>query len=354
MSAPHLGSGTVVASKYSIRALLAFHGATATYQATDGQGAGVALKLLDPAIGQRADVMGELERVKAESAALSRLGVLPVVDSGYDPATSAPFLVSEYMSIPSLARLLENGPLSEQVVQLILQGMATALDAAHSRGLFHHCLKPTDVFVGPAPSYPVLVADFGARVVQAAVPSQEAYASAAPWLAPEQLHGAVTPSAHPDVYSVALIAFYALTGRPYWLACQSNPVDLPALQQEALQPLVPLSRRAQELGRQWNPALDAPLARALAASPGERPASVGQLVQSMWPSAAPAAALSAPQMSQPGYAPAPQPSTPGMMAPAASPQLGAAGIPPDSASAPPLVPGAAPPAAGVEAAVPHP
>jgi len=341
VSAPHLGPGTVVAGKYTIRTLLAFHGATATYHASDSQGGQVALKLLEPAIGQRADVMGEIDRVKAESAALSTVGILPILDSGYDPATSAPFVASEYLTIPSLARLLENGPLSEQVVQLLLRGVARTLDAAHARSLVHHSLKPTNLFVGPAPNYPVLTADFSARVIRDAVPTQEAYASSAPWLAPEQLQGPVQPSPQPDVYAAALIAFYALTGRPYWLSCQSSPADLHALQQEALAPHVPVSGRAQELGRPLNPALDGAFARALAANPAERPVGVGQLVQTMWPGDASAVAAPMPQASHPGYAAAPPPSSPAMAVAAPSaPQMAPVQAGPNGAVADPqVVPG---------------
>ena len=281
MTAPHLEPGHVVAGKYAVRSLMAFTGATATYHATDAQGAQLAVKLLDPAIGQRADVMAALDKTAAESAALAHNSVVPVLDAGYDVSTGAPFRATELLTIPSLGRLVETGPLSDEVTAAIVRGLSLALDAAHARGLFHHALKPNNVFVGPAPHYPVLLTDFGARVIHEALPTQEMYSVAAPWLAPEQLYSGVPVGPQTDVYAVALLAFYALTGRPYWWSCQSSPPDIPTWQQEIVAPHVPVSQRARELGRSLNGALDGLFARALAVNPAERPGSVGELAQAL-------------------------------------------------------------------------
>ena len=70
MTAPHLGPGHAVAGRYTIRALLGFTGEAATYHAASSQGQEVVLKLFDPAIGQRADVMSQLERTQAQVAAM--------------------------------------------------------------------------------------------------------------------------------------------------------------------------------------------------------------------------------------------------------------------------------------------
>lgn len=357
MSAPHLAPGHVVAGKYTIRSLLAFSSAAATYHATDAQGGQVALKLLDPAIGQRADVMGALDRVTAETAALAGASVHPVLESGYDQGTSAPYRVTEYLAIPSLARLVENGPLSEQVVLALLQGLAAALDAAHARGLYHHALKPTNLFVGPAPHYPVLVSDFGARFIRDAVPTQETYALSAPWWAPEQLQPGAQLGVQTDVFAVALLAFYALTGRSFWRACQSNPPDIQALQQELYSAPPLVSARAQELGRPLSAAWDGPFARALAADPAHRPRSTGDFIQMLVPTSSQAVApYAAPVQSAP--AAPPQPSYPA--AQASVPAVGygpAPSAPAAEVSAPAVVAPASAPAAALsaaEAAPPHP
>src|SRR5688500_4641641 len=115
---------------------------------------------------------------------------VPVADSGYDQTTSAPFSVCERVQYPSLAPMGERRPLAPAIVGKVIEGLARALETAHAAQLFHLALKPANIFVGPAPQYPVRLADFGASVVRSTSPTHEAYAQSAPWWAPEQLQPA--------------------------------------------------------------------------------------------------------------------------------------------------------------------
>ena len=313
MTAPHLGPGQVVAGKYTIRSLLGFTGEVATYKATSTEGYEVALKLYDPAIGQRADLMGQLDSQRQQVAQLPQDCVVPAFDSGYDVTTSAPFSVTEYLQVPSLAKLVETGPLSTDVVATIMGGISRVLDAAHQIGLFHLSLKPSNVFVGPAPAYAVRITDFTDSVVRSATPTHEAYAHCAPWWAPEQMQPGASLAGAADVFAAALIAFCALTGRSYWMSCQSSPPDLTAWQQEVMGQRVPASQRAQELGQAVNGALDGVIARALSVNYAERPHGVGEIARALANLGGPAAGsapvaktLALPEMA--GYPAVPSPS----------------------------------------------
>jgi serine/threonine protein kinase len=277
VTAPHLAPGQQVAGRYYVRALLGFTGEAASYQATASSGHEVVLKLYDPAIGQRADVMAQLERVRAVLATLPPELVVPILDFGYDVNTSAPFSVCEKLQLPSLAKLVETGPLSAEVVGTVLVGIGRALDAAQAQHLFHLALKPSNVFVGPAPEYAVRICDFGASVVRSTSPTHESYAQSAPWWAPEQLQPSAVIGAPADVFAAALIAFHALAGRSYWRSCQSSPPDLPNWQIEVMGARTPFSQRAAELGVVVNGAVDGVFARALSVNQPERPRTVGAL-----------------------------------------------------------------------------
>lgn len=281
MSAPQLPAGTVIANKYSVVALLGFGGSSATYGAVGADGREVALKVFDPAIRQRADIMAAIEQTYAGTNALPADVAVPLLDAGYDAATGAPFSVSERIALPSLAQLVAQRPLSPDEVGMLLAYLARALDAAHARQLFHHALKPTNIFVGfsQGQGQGLRITDFGAGLPRAAVPTQEGYAIAAPWLAPEQVTGGVA-GAGSDVFSTALVAFYALTGRCYWRSCQGAP-DLNGWQRELQAPRTPPSARARELGAQLSTGFDGVLGASLAVDPGQRYRSVGEFAAAL-------------------------------------------------------------------------
>ena len=222
MSAPQLPAGTVIANKYSVVALLGYGGSSATYAAVGADGREVALKVFDPAIRQRADIMAAIEQTYAGTNALPADVAVPLLDAGYDAATGAPFSVTERITLPSLAQIVAQRPLSPDEVGTLLAYLARALDAAHARQLFHHALKPTNIFVGFGQGQGIRITDFGAGLPRAAVPTQEGYAIAAPWLAPEQITGG-SAGVGSDVFATALVTFYALTGRCYWRSCQGAP-----------------------------------------------------------------------------------------------------------------------------------
>ncbi len=275
MSAPQLPAGTVIANKYSVVALLGYGGSSATYAAVGADGREVALKVFDPGIRQRADIMAAIEQTYAGTNALPADVAVPLLDAGYDAATGAPFSVTERIAFPSLAQLAAQRPLSPDEVGTLLAYLARVLDAAHGRQLFHHAIKPTNIFVGFGQGQGVRITDFGAGLPRAAVPTQEGYAIAAPWLAPEQVTGGAA-GVGSDVFSVALVAFYALTGRCYWRSCQGAP-DLNAWQRELQAPRTPPSARARELGAQLSVGFDGVLGASLAVDQAQRFRSVGEL-----------------------------------------------------------------------------
>ncbi len=281
MTAPQLAPGQVVAGRYTLRAMVGFSGESATYQAVASSGHEVVLKLFDPALGQRADVMAKLGQIHNAVAQLPLDVVVPVADSGYDTATSAPYIVSERVQQPSLEALLRQGPVAPLIAGKIVENIARALDACHARQLHHLALKPSNIFVGPAPEYGVRLGDFGASVVRSTSPAHVGYENSVPWSAPEHLQPASALGPAADVFAVALLAFYILTGRSYWESCQSSPPDLRRWQAEVMAPRMAVSQRGAQLGLALPAALDAAFARALSVNPAERPRSALELAHAI-------------------------------------------------------------------------
>ena len=144
------------------------------------------------------------------------------MDGGKDPVTGALYTVTHLDADSSLADLLAWTPLSPSEMVTLVRSLGRALDAAHAHGIAHLSLKPTNLFVGPAPAYNVRLVDFAMSLVHGALSSPEKRRASAPWLAPEQQDGGTGGGPAADIFATALLAFYALTGASYWRSCASG------------------------------------------------------------------------------------------------------------------------------------
>ncbi len=304
MTAPELAPGAIVAGRYGIQALLKHAGSIATYQAITAPNREVALKLYDPALKSSPDVLKALARYQMVGSSLPGNWIASIVDSGEDPDTGAPYTVTDFEAHPSLAQLVELCPLSASEMVTFVRNVARGLDLLHANGIAHLALGPTNVFVGPAPAFETRVADFGTSLVRKALPIADKDVLALPWLAPEQVDPAATPGPVADVFALALVAFFAATGKKYWRSCQTAAPDLAEWKREITGPRTAASQRAKELGATLGQAFDGAFTRALAPSPKDRFASPGQFATALQAAAALQATVTGALPAQP---PAPKP-----------------------------------------------
>jgi serine/threonine-protein kinase len=353
MSAPLLPTGAILAGRFTVQATLAHRPWAATYGAIAAPNRELVLKVIDPSLGVEAG-----EAIRSAQAAVSALGdrgVVPLVESGQIPENGAQFLVTARCAQPSLAQLVELCPLTVEETVVFARNMARVLDVAHATGVVHGALKPSNVFVGPAPELAVRLADFGAEVLRRGADEAELAAFAGPWLAPEQW-GQGRARASADLFTFGLLTFFALTGRRFLRADARDPSAL----------RVSASERAQEIGASISSAADPVFTRALAPDPRDRfptarafvdalAVACGQLVPAHSAPPAPVPASRAPVVgeqvtSAPAVAisigPTPKATTPPVTAPMGVPLVAAAKPAPSSppaiaevvAEATPLVP----------------
>lgn len=233
---------------------------------------------------------------------------------GPDDALGLPLQVSEYMNGGTLSSLLrEKGPQPISETLRIVGAMCDALAEAHQLGIVHRDIKPQNILfasVGDA-NLPKL-ADFGIakwsadadgesskRADDTQIVAGQKLAMYSPsWAAPEQLAGQ-TVGAGTDIYSLAALAIYMLTGTAIFsdedvYAGYKKRRQSDALIRDALAPL------------QLPPALILVLSRALAFDPRERTSRVAlfstELMQAMAPQ--PVTEVARPQPSAPAPAPA--------------------------------------------------
>ncbi len=171
------------------------------------------------------------------------------------------FIVMEMLEGESLGERLERvGTLDQATAVRVLVQLASAVGAAHDRGLCHAALKPENVFITNSDDYPdfVKVLDFGAQKLQA--PGGLPASPASAYLAPELLAGAEVDWAT-DLYAVGILAYEMLVGTPPWV--REHEVGLAT---EARMPPLPPHERREGV----SPALSGVILRAIAQDPDQR------------------------------------------------------------------------------------
>ena len=151
--------------------------------------------------------------------------------------------------------------------------MASALDAAHARGLVHRDVKPSNVLIDEQQHREhCYLADFGITTTvddRGADELSQRLLGTLAYVAPEQVRGDPV-DARADVYSLGCLVFECLTGEVPFVRDSEVAVVFAHLEEPPPKP----SERAPDLP----PELDAVIARALAKDPDARQASCGELV----------------------------------------------------------------------------
>jgi class 3 adenylate cyclase len=227
----------------------------------------VALKVLSPQVARTANARQRFEREGQAVASIIHPNVVTVyhVDRLSD---ATPFLVMQYVKGASLEeRLVANGPLEMAEVRRVLADLASALAAAHQRGIIHRDVRPANVLWDEESNH-VLLTDFGLayilstgteevhRLTQTGVIVGDAQR-----ISPEQRMGAsVTDRA--DVFSLGVLGYELLTG--------VAPATGSASEEDNARDHVPPLDLAA-VGGESDPELTDLLQRCLAPTPTHRP-----------------------------------------------------------------------------------
>ncbi len=213
-----------------------------------------ALKLMQPHLVSSERLRERFTQEARISSRIDSQHVVEVIDAGVDAELNVPWLAMELLEGETLGDRCERGPLTLDEVTGILGEICHAVGAAHRANIVHRDLKPENIFLAKARqaaiAHTVKVLDFGiAKLVsESALAATQAIGTPL-YMPPEQMvhGGTITPAA--DVWSLALIAFYALTGKRYWRAGnvdEATPIMI--LREIGDDPIVPPSARAAELG----------------------------------------------------------------------------------------------------------
>jgi len=220
-----LDIGTQLGS-FEITGKLGAGGMGEVYRATDTKlGREVAIKTLPASLAEDADRLARFEREAKLLATLNHAHIAAV--HRLDEADGVLYIAMELVEGESLEARLRAGPIPlDDALAFGLQ-IASALEAAHEKGVVHRDLKPANIMITPDGMIKVL--DFGLAKAFAGNPNEASplhspalsaamtqaglVLGTAGYMSPEQASGQTTDQ-RADVWAFGVVMYEMLTGQP--------------------------------------------------------------------------------------------------------------------------------------------
>jgi serine/threonine protein kinase len=275
-STPSLAPSTLLGA-YEIVREIGRGGMGVVYLARDTRlGRDVALKVLPEHVRHDEPWRARLRREARAAAAVSHPGIAQVYSLEDDPAGLS-FVVSEYVEGRTLREEIAGGPLPVARAIDTVRQVASALAAAHRRGVVHRDLKPENVM--RASDGAIKVLDFGLAHIEREgneprLTRTGTLMGTPGYIAPEQLHGEDGGPAS-DIYALGLLLHELLTGQHAFAGSKNSGTALMARVLAGSPNTLP-----PDLVRDW-PALDDLVRRCLAREPDRRFPSMAALAESL-------------------------------------------------------------------------
>jgi DNA-binding beta-propeller fold protein YncE len=262
-----LAAGSYVAG-YRIEERIGQGGMAAVFRAYDQQlDRLVALKVLAPALANDEAFRQRFIRESRAAAAVDDPHIIPVFAAGESQGVL--FIAMRLVRGGDVRSLIDRiGPLPAARAAEIISQTASALDAAHARGLVHRDVKPANMLLEASqtagrPDH-VYLSDFGLTKASLAVTgltSTGQFLGTLDYIAPEQIEGRPVDG-RTDQYALACAAFELLSGEPPF----RRPDSVAVMYAQLHEPPPALRLRRPELPG----GIDEIMARALAKTPADR------------------------------------------------------------------------------------
>ncbi|MGD2152719.1 MAG: serine/threonine-protein kinase [Gemmatimonadales bacterium] len=229
----------------------------------------VAIKVLSPKLARDERARLRFEREAQAVAGLSHPNIVSVHGVGR-LSNDLPYFVMQYVKGRTLEeRLRAEGPLPVGEARNAIVEVASALAAAHQKGIVHRDVRADNV-LHESESGRALLSDFGIVAILASAESGQAarltktgeLVGDPAHMSPEQLSGQDVTELS-DVYALGLMGYELLTGR--------GPYDVKSRREAITAHMQWEPRRLSELRADVDPDLEAVLTRCLAKEPEHRP-----------------------------------------------------------------------------------
>jgi streptogramin lyase/predicted Ser/Thr protein kinase len=260
--------GTELAG-YQIEGVIGRGGMSVVYLAEHVRlGRKVALKVLAPELAGSERFHDRFLRESKLAASIDHPNIVPIYDA--DESEGVLYIAMRYVEGSDLKQtILDSGRLEPLRTSAIVDQVASALDAAHTRGLVHRDVKPANVLLTPDDH--AYVSDFGLTkraVSVSGLTETGQLIGTIDYVAPEQIKGDPVDQ-RADVYSLGCLLFECLAGHaPY-----PRDLEVGVLWAHVETPPPSLTQERPDLPSE----VDDVVARAMAKDPADRTAAAGEV-----------------------------------------------------------------------------
>ena len=220
-----LRPGELFATRYSIERPVGKGGMGMVYLAEDRElGERVAIKTLRPELLSSDETAMDRFRNEIRLARhISHRNIVRTHDFG--SSNGVFFVTMEFVEGTTLRSVLDSrGQLGAEATLAIARQLADALECAHGEGIIHRDIKPQNLLIDASGTLKIM--DFGvARLAErtSALTQAGMIVGTPTYMAPEQLL-AESVDARSDLYSMGVVLYECLTGRPPFEA--KSPISL--------------------------------------------------------------------------------------------------------------------------------